>query len=99
VNLLCSWANISSDGIEVGCDGLLSPKSFDIWPLEPTDPHFDMLTSIRTMITNIPLIHQDNYATAKLDFWTKQNILMNITWQSFLGERVPFSTHAPPDIE
>jgi hypothetical protein len=49
VNRLCSWAGIESGGIEVGCDGLSAlEKAFDTWSLEPTDPHFDMLTSLRT---------------------------------------------------
>jgi hypothetical protein len=51
VNLLCSWANVVHGGIEVGCDGLSAlNKAFDSWPLEPADPHFDMLSSLWTMI-------------------------------------------------
>jgi hypothetical protein len=83
VNLLCSWANIVHGGIEVGCDGLSAlNKAFDYWPLEPADPYFDMLSSLRTMIAESPLQwktrhiegHQDDNPQASLDFWAVQNI-------------------------
>jgi hypothetical protein len=93
VNLLCSWADILQGGIEVGCDGLSAlNKAFDSWTLEPTDPHFNMLSALCYMITASPLRwtqhhiegHQDDDATATLDFWALQNIKMdnlpNIFW-------------------
>ena len=52
VTLICSWANITSRGIEVGCKGLPAlNKVFDTWPLEPFDPHFDLLSALRKMIS------------------------------------------------
>jgi hypothetical protein len=55
-NLPCRWAGISSGAIEVGCDGLSAlTKAFDTWPLEPDDPHFDMLSAVRTMIADSPV--------------------------------------------
>jgi hypothetical protein len=87
VNLLCSWANISTGGIEVECDGQSALlKAFGTcWPLEPTDSHFDLLSALRKMIAASPLIwttrhiegHQDDNATAELDFWAIQNIQMD----------------------
>jgi hypothetical protein len=86
VNLLCSWAGITSGGIEIGCDGLSAlNKAFETWPLEPADPHFDMLSALRKMIASSPISwttrhvagHQDNDITAKLDFWAEQNIRMD----------------------
>jgi hypothetical protein len=86
VNRLCSWAKIESGGIEVGCDGLSAlEKAFDTWPLEPTDPHFDMLSSLHTQIAASPVTwkirhipsHQDLDPTAHLDFWALQNIQMD----------------------
>jgi hypothetical protein len=86
VNQLCLWAGIESGGIEIGCDGLSAlNKAFDTWPLEPADPHFDMLSSLRKKIAASPITwttrhiegHQDNDATAKLDFWAKQNSQMD----------------------
>jgi hypothetical protein len=72
-NSLCLWAGIQSGGIEVGCDGLSAlNKAFDSWLFEPTDPHFDMLSSLRSHIAASPLTwirrhiegHQDNNPTA-----------------------------------
>jgi hypothetical protein len=86
VNALCSWAKLSHGAIEIGCDGLSAlDKAFDTWPLEPADPHFDMLTALRSMISESPLSwttrhiagHQDDDATAELDFWARQNIQMD----------------------
>jgi hypothetical protein len=86
VNSLCSWADITSGGIEVGCDGLSAlNKAFDTWPLEPADPHFDMLCALRQMIKSSFLKwktrhvdgHQDNDVTSKLDFWAIKNIQMD----------------------
>jgi hypothetical protein len=86
VNLLCSWAGILSGGIEVGCDGLSAlNKAFDTWPLDPDDPHFDMLSALCTMIAASPLKwttrhiegHQDDDLTKALDFWALQNIQMD----------------------
>jgi hypothetical protein len=86
VNLLCSWAGITSGSIEIGCDGLSAlSKAFDTWPLEPADPHFDMLSSLRSMIASSPLTwttrhvagHQDDDPTKTLDWWALQNIQMD----------------------
>jgi hypothetical protein len=75
VNWLCEWAGLTTGKIEVGCDGLSAlNKAFDSWPLEPQDPHFDMLSAIRHMIQASPLQwttrhiagHQDNDATLSL---------------------------------
>jgi hypothetical protein len=86
VNCLCPWADITSGGIEVGCNGLSAlNKAFDTWPLEPADPHFDMLCALRQMIKSSPLKwktrhvdgHQDNDVTVKLDFWAVKNIQMD----------------------
>jgi hypothetical protein len=86
VTQLCLWAGIESGGNKIGCDGLSAlNKAFDMWPLEPADPHFDMLSSLRKKIAASPIKwttrhiegHQDNDATAKLDFWAKQNIQMD----------------------
>lgn len=86
-NLLYTWAHITSEGFEVGCDGCLAVlnNAFDTWPLEPDDPHFDLLSALRTKIVASPLAwttrhipgHQDNDATVKLDFWAGQNIQMD----------------------
>jgi hypothetical protein len=86
VNALCQWAGISGGAIKIGCDGLSAlNKAFDTWPLEPADPHFDMLSSLRAMIAKSPLVwttrhiegHQDDDVNAKLDFWARQNIQMD----------------------
>jgi hypothetical protein len=86
VNTLCTWANISQGAIEIGCDGLsVLNKAFDSWPFEPAGPHFDMLSSLRTMLAQSPISwknrhvagHQDDDANAKLDFWAQQNIQMD----------------------
>jgi hypothetical protein len=86
VNLLCSWAGITSGAIEVGCDGLSAlNKAFDTWPLEPSDPHFDLLSALRKMILSSPIEwttrhvagHQDEDPTAKLDWWAEQNVQMD----------------------
>jgi hypothetical protein len=86
VYILCSWAGLTSGGIEVGCNGLsVLDKVLDTWPLEPTDPHFDLLSALRTTIEKSPLKwttrhiegHQDNDATATLDFWAQKNIQMD----------------------
>jgi hypothetical protein len=77
VNALCIWANISGGAIEIGCDGFSTlNKAFDTWPLEPAGPHFDMLSALRAMIVESPLLwttrhiegHQDDDVNAKLDF-------------------------------
>jgi hypothetical protein len=82
VNLLCSWANI----VHGGCDGLSAlNKAFNSWPLEPADPHFDMLSSLHSMLAESPLQwktrhiegHQDDNPQASLDFWAVQNIKMD----------------------
>jgi hypothetical protein len=86
VTHLCLWARIESGGIKIECNGLSAlNKAYDTWPLEPTGPHFDMLSSLRKKIATSPITwtthhiegHQDNNATAKLDFWAKQNIQMD----------------------
>jgi hypothetical protein len=86
VNLLCSWAGITSGGIEVGYDGISAlNKAFDTRPLEPADPHIDMLSALHKMIVSSPITwttrhvagHQDNDATANLDFWAEENIQMD----------------------
>jgi hypothetical protein len=65
VNLLCSWAGILSGAIEIGCDGLSAlSKSFDSWPLEPADPHFDMLSSLRSMIASSPITWTTRHVAA-----------------------------------
>jgi hypothetical protein len=75
-NLLSKWAGILSGTIEVGCDGLSAlNKAFDMWPLNPDDPHFDMLNSLRAMIAESPITwttrhvdgHQDDDINATLD--------------------------------
>jgi hypothetical protein len=85
-DLLCSWADITTGAIEVGCNRLSTlNKAFDTWPLEPADPHFDMLSALRKMISDSPLTwttrhiegHQENDATVELDLWAKQNIKMD----------------------
>jgi hypothetical protein len=89
---LCLWAGIESGGIEIGCDGLSAlNKAFDTWPHEPAHPHFNMLSSLRKKIAASPITwttrhiegHQDNNATAKLDFWAKQNIQMDNLAKAF----------------
>lgn len=84
--LLCAWADISSADIKVGCNGFLAlNNAFDTWPLEPSDPHFDMLSALRQMIAASPLSwttrhvngHQDNDATTQLDFGALKNIEMD----------------------
>jgi hypothetical protein len=86
VNCLCSWADIISGGIAVGCDGLsVLNKASETWPLESADPHFDMLCALCQVIEISPLSwttrhvdgYQDNAATAKLDFWAVKNIQMD----------------------
>jgi hypothetical protein len=60
-------------------------KASDMWPLEPADPHFDMLSALCKTILVSPLTwttchiegHQDKDATAELDFWAIQNIQMD----------------------
>jgi hypothetical protein len=47
VNLLSKWAGFLSGAIQVGCDGLSAlNKAFDMWPLDPDDPHFDTLNAL-----------------------------------------------------
>jgi hypothetical protein len=86
VNLLSKWAGILGGVIEVRCDGLSTlNKAFDTWPLDPDDPHFDMLNSLRTMITESPITwttrhvdgHQDDDINATLDWWARQNTQMD----------------------
>jgi hypothetical protein len=86
VNLLCSWADIMSDGIEVACDGLSAlNKAFETWPLNPHAPQHDLLQVLRTLIAASPVKwttchvdgHQDNEPGAILDFWVLQNIQMD----------------------
>jgi hypothetical protein len=86
VNLLSKWAGILEGAIEVGCDGLSAlNKAIDTWPLDPDDPHFDMLNSLRAMIAESPITwttrhvdgHQDDDINAKLDWWARQNIQMD----------------------
>jgi hypothetical protein len=57
-----------------------------MWPLDPDDPHFDMLNSLRAMIAGESPItwttrhidgHQDDDINATLDWWAWQNIQMD----------------------
>jgi hypothetical protein len=86
INLHCSWAGISSGGTEVDYNRLSTlNKAFNTRPLEPMDPHFDMLMAHRQMIAASPITwkmrhsegHQDNDITATPDFWALQNIQMD----------------------
>ena len=60
-------------------------KAFDTWPLEPSDPQFDLLSALRTMISDSPLTwktrhvpgHQDDDPSVKLDWWATKNIEMD----------------------
>ena len=78
VNLICSWTDIQSGHIKVGCNGLLAlNKTFDTWPLEPSDPQFDLISALRAMISSSPVTwttrhvpsHQDDNTSVKLDWW------------------------------
>jgi hypothetical protein len=95
VNLLSEWAGILEGAIEVGCDSLSTlNKAFDTWPLDPDDPYFDMLNSLRAMIAERPITwttrhvdgHQDDDINAKLDWWARQNIqvdnLAKVFWMN-----------------
>jgi hypothetical protein len=74
---------VTRNGESTGLSAL--NKAFDNWPLEPADPHFDMLCALRVMIAESPLLwttwhiegHQDDDANAKLDFYARQNIQMD----------------------
>jgi hypothetical protein len=78
--------------IEVGCDGLSAlSKAFDTsWPLEPTDPHFDMLTALRSRCKS-DHGRQDTWdikTTMPLPSWTSgrfRNIQMDNLAKGFLG--------------
>jgi hypothetical protein len=83
--------------IEVGCDGLSAlNKAFDMWPLNPDGPYFDMLNSLRAMIAESPITwttrnvdgHQDDDINATLDWWAWQNIQMDnlakVFWMNHL---------------
>jgi hypothetical protein len=79
-------AGILAGAIKVGCDGLSAlNKAFDTWPLDPDNPHFDMLNSLRAMIAESPITwttrhvdrHQDHDINAILYWWARQNIQMD----------------------
>jgi hypothetical protein len=73
---LCLWAGIGSGGIEIGCDGLSAlNKAFDTRPLEPADPHFDMLSSLCKKIAASAITYTTGHiegikTTTLLPSWT-----------------------------
>ena len=100
MNLICSWAGITSDGIKVGCDGLSAlNKAFNTWPLEPSDPHFDLLSALWKMISSSPVTwttqhiagHQDNDPNAKFD-WRAEHNTNAQPCQGFLDADITFSS-------
>ena len=101
----CTVHSITHGKIEVGLDGDQARlAAFGHWPLDPSQPDFDMLVHIRGMIRLSPLTftsrwikgHQDDSQSfASLDRWGKLNVECDGLAKGFWNSHALAKTWAP----